>query len=103
MSRYIGHISVPVYELGDRELTGLRQGMIEAGPHALSTGSGLGSDSIWAELETSEGRKQHEGRRIYRQITGRDVLRAVAELVKHPDADRFPATTDYAASRGSDE
>lgn len=88
MSRHlVGHITVPVFELGERKFTGLRQNMLDAGPHNVSTGAGLGNDGIYAELDT-------DGKTVYRWIHGRDVLAAVAALVKHPDHDRLPRTEE---------
>lgn len=86
MSQFIGHISVPVYALEERAFTGFRQNMLDAGPHAVSTGAGLGTDSIWAELQ-EDGKK---GKRVYCCILGRDVLYRVAQLTGHPDAERIP-------------
>lgn len=85
----IGFVTVPVYALGERKFTGFRQHMLSAGPHDVSTGGGLGSDSIWVELDDGKGTT------TYRYVHGRDVLAAVAALVKHPDADRIPTTTGF--------
>lgn len=87
----VGEITVPVYRLGDRAFTGLRQPMLKLGPdsdpdlYAVSTGAGLGSDAIWLEREL-------DGHREYACVHGRDLLAARVRLEDPEEADRMPTT-----------
>lgn len=85
---HVGYITLPLYKLGDRQLTGFRQEMIEAGPHKVSSGSGLGTDNVWAEIST-------DGKMTYYCVHGRDLLAASLSHVSHPDFDRIPVTEAY--------
>lgn len=99
MPKFVGHISVPVYRLGERELAGLRMGMIETeGGHSFSTGSGLGTDGLWVGLvDDPEGKGK--GRTTYYRMSGRDLLYGTAQLVRHPARDRFPHTDPNAEDK----
>lgn len=54
----VGYITIPLYEMGDREYTSFRQSMLTAGPHSVSSGAGLGSDAVYAEINSEDDKNK---------------------------------------------
>lgn len=90
MPEHVGYVTVPLYKTGARELAGLRQQMLEAGPHAVSSGAGLGSDGVWLEIG-----RANEDHHDYYYVHGRDLLAATLSHLDLPDSTRVPTTEGY--------
>lgn len=86
----IGYISIPLYKLPEKQYTGFRQNMLEAGPHSVGCEAGLGGDRIYSEI----GVENTESTEYY-YIFGRDILAASLDIINYPDHDLMPASEHY--------
>lgn len=91
--RPIGYITVPVYTLPEGHFTGFRQSMLtladgEGFIGGVSTGAGLGTDSVWLERPSGEGK-------AYAQVCGRDLLAAYFGMVAPEKFDSMPMTNGF--------
>jgi hypothetical protein len=94
----IGYITIPVYEVGDKAFAGLRQNMLSAGPHGVSTGGGVGSDAVYLEAGSDTEEKTR-----YCYVHGRDLLAAGLAMLGHEDWQQMPVSDGFVASSKDQE